>query len=393
MPDPDKKAKAEAIATELKHRFKVRRPDFTPKWSREWVIPDNVLMPGDVKVQMLVDSTFPENRPAVDISVVRAWDDGAVPNLPIPLLKLSGRKVIKGDGTRPSHKFTCKNAIWDKYDKLKYHFDCKIDQTSKRTAKELKVKRWHVQAIDMNPTEATAQLPFRRQEQANFNSAFSGRPDDVSKSKSFVAHSTAKDLFGSWMMNTYSFVYTGHGCVICGVCGMPYSSDDGDGSDAAFGSWTVCSRDASHGSPRSTYCIGEWAACTHDATLPPEVSFFYAEHVRDEAIVASSPKYLVFSVACGGAFESSLYDSFIGRGTRYGIGFRKSTRCDWARDYAKSFFNKWVKVHKCDPDKIPDVFDGLQTTWEARLQPVLFGRVGGLGSHLRNLGRRIAELF
>jgi hypothetical protein len=115
--------------------------------------------------------------------------------------------------------------------------------------------------------------------------------------------------------------------------------------------------------------------------------------VQDVAVVEVAPKYLIFSVACGGGFETSLYDAFIGRGTKYGIGFRKSTRCDWARDYAKSFFDTWVKTHKCDPSKIPDVFNDLQAKWQVKLQPNLFGKVWGLGSKMRNLGRKIASLF
>jgi hypothetical protein len=398
MPDnSDAVKKAEAIATELKHRFKARKPDFTPKWSRDWVIPDNALQAADAKVEMQVDSKFPENRPHVGIDILQAWDDKPVPAVPIPPLKLQSKKVVKRDSSRPSHKFTLDNRIWDHWSKdghkLEYHFDCKIDQTTRRTQKALKVKRWHVQAIDMNPAEAAAQLPFRRQEQANFNSSFAGRADDAYKSQSFVAHSTARALFGSWMKNAYAFVYTGHGCVICGECGMPYKSDDGDGSDAQFGRWTECRTDPSHSSPASTYCVGDWAACVRNRALPIQVSFFHAEHVRDDAIVEVAPKHLVFSVACGGAFETSLYDAFIGRGTKYGVGFQKSTRCDWARDYAKEFFDKWVKTHNCDPLKIPDVFDSLQSKWEAKLQPVLFGRSQGLGSRMRNLGRQIVALF
>ena len=394
MPDdPELKVKAEAIATELKHRFKARKPDFTPKWSREWVIPDNVLQPADVKVEMLVDSKYPADRPKADLEVYLDWNDKDVPAVTIPPLKLQGKKVVKTDGSPPSLKFTRDHDIWHDFDELEYGFTCQIDKTSKDTQKTLKVKRWQVQAVDMNPAEANAQLPFRRQEQADFNTAFRSSADDAHLSKSFVAHSTAKALFGSWMKNTYAFVYTGHGCVICGECGKPFASDNGTGSDADFGRWTHCRADASHDQPVSTYCIGGWAPCVRDPTQPVEVSFFSAAQVADDAIVEVAPKYLVFSVACGGAFETSLYDAFLGRGTKYGVGFKKSTRCDWARDYANEFFTDWVNTHQCDPDKIPDVFDSLSNKWQAKLQPDLFGRVWGLGSRLRNLGRRIAALF
>src|SRR5947207_9513824 len=136
------KKKAEAIATELKHRFKARKPDFTPKWSREWVVPDNVLTPANAKVELHVDSKYPENRPSADLEVLQAWDKAHVSAVPIPPLALKAKKVLKTDGTRPWHKFKLKNEIWDKFDKLDYHFDCKIDRTTRRTTKALKVKRW-----------------------------------------------------------------------------------------------------------------------------------------------------------------------------------------------------------------------------------------------------------
>jgi hypothetical protein len=56
------------------------------------------------------------------------------------------------------------------------------------------------------------------------------------------------------------------------------------------------------------------------------------------------------------------------------ILFRKSTRCTLARDYEKSFFDTWVKTHKCDPEKIPEIFDGLLSQYDMSLKPVLFGR-------------------
>ncbi len=392
MPD-SLKSKFESIATEIKHLFKVKRPDFKAKWAREWVIPENVLQAADAKAEMQVDSTYPEDRPSADIAVALSGDIFDVSGLNIPPLKLAAKKVVKANGARPVIQFGLKHGIWEKYDKLDYHFTATIDNTDRKTEKALKVKRWHVQAVDKNPAEATAQLPFRNQESANFLSSYAGAANDVANSHAFVAHNTSKSLFGSWLQNAFSAVYTGHGCVICGVCGQPYDSSNGTGSDADFGRWTTCPTDASHSRPVSTYCIGNWAACVSDATKPMEVSFFHADHVGNESVLPSAPRYLMFSVACGGAFETSLYDAFVGRGTRYGIGFEKSTRCDWARDYAKSFFDTWVKTHKCDPDKIPDVFNGLQSTWEAKLQPVLFGRWAGLGSHARNLGRAIRDAF
>ena len=365
-----KKEKAEAIAAELKHLFKAKRPNFKLKWSREWVIPDNVLLPAETETEMQVNCLYPTNRPHAEITVLKQWNNRTVPKVKIPELKLENRKVVKDDGKRPSHKFTSENGIWDKYNKLEYHFRCKIDRTKKTTTKALKVKRWHVQALDTSDNNPAA---------PNTNFA----------------------TFGEKMENTYTFVYTGHGAVMCRKCQKMWDGRSGQAqtpaevaaglpapthSDAEFGTWTTCSTVNCKGSGRSTHCIGSWQAL-------PNPSFLDGTHISDEDTVPGTPKYLMFSVCCGGAFESSLYDAYIGRGTKYCVGFKKSTRCDWARDYAKSFFDTWVGTHKCDPSKIPEVFKGLQATWETKLQPDIFGKFLGVGSHLRNLGRRIAALF
>lgn len=358
--------------------------DYELEWSREHVIPENVLKPGDVEALFKLKVTKGSlTGPEANLVILSA-DDGPSLSCDTTDVKVSGGKLQGADGKDAQIHFEVKHAIWQKFDKLQYHFGCSIDTIRRQTAKAIKVKRWHVQAIDMNPAEATAQLPYRVQEQANFLAAFTGADDDK-ESHSFVADSGTLADFGSWMMNTYSFVYTGHGCVLCKACGTNFDSDDGT-TDAQFGTWTHCSADALHSGAVSTFCIGPWAT-------PPALSFFHAAHSRDTAIVKVPPRYLVFSVACGGAFESSLFDSFIARGTRYGIGFQKSTRCDWARDYAQSFFNTWAGTHKCDPDKIPTVFDGLDAAWGAKLAPSLFGRYLGLGSRLRELGRSFIALF
>jgi len=382
--------KDEAIAAELKHHFKALPPSFTPKWSRDWVIPDNVLLPNKVRAEMLVDTIYPENRPRAEITVLKEWDNNTtVPEVRLPELKLQNKKVVKNDNACPFHKFILKNDIWEKYDKLLYHFECQIDQTKKKTAKALKVKRWHVQAVDTSDNNVAnpnnIYQKFRIAERTNFLNSFAGSADDEAYAWDFDAKSTGFAAFGEKMKNAYTFVYTGHGAVMCRKCQSMFSCLV-NAPDADFGKWTTCSTAGCTGSPRSTHCIGGWKA-------NPNPSFMDGTHISDETIVPITPKYLMFSVCCGGAFETSLYDAYIGRGTEYCLGFKKSTRCDWARDYAKSFFDTWAKTHKCDPSKIPDVFNGLQATWETKLQPDLFGKSWGIGSHVRNLCRSIAALF
>jgi len=399
-PDSDKPKKAESIATEIKHRFKARRPDFTPKWSKEWVIPDNVLLPEDAKVEMQVESKFPENRPNADIEVVQTWNDANVPDLPIPPLKLKGAKVVKNDNSVPAIKFVHDNKIWEDFEKLWYHFDCKIDQTTRRTKKSLKVKRWHVMAVDIGDLRPGFPA-MRASEKNNFLGSFAGSANDAAHAWEFDAHATAFSQFGEKMKNAYTFVYTGHGAVMCRACGAMFDCRTGGAATAAevaagipaptkdeaeFGMWTTCSNVGCTGAPRSTHCIGPGRPA-------PSISFLDSTDIANDGTTPTTPKYLMFSVCCGGAFETSLYDAYIGRGTKYCIGFKKSTRCTWARDYAKSFFDTWAKTHKCDPARIPDVYNDLLAAWEVKLAPSIFGEYWGLGSRLRNLGRKIASLF
>ena len=401
MPD-ESKNKAESAATDNNHRFIAKTPDFTPKWSRDWVIPDNVLDKANIEVEAQVDSKYPENRPKAEITAMQEWDKGSVPEVKLPSLKLKDKKVVDEAGSRPKHKFSHENRIWDTYDKLDYHFECSIDQTKKQTSKPLKVKRWHVQAVDTGDTRLGFPA-MRASEKANFLNSYSGKPDDERNAWEFDAGTTAGPAFGEKMQNTYTFVYTGHGAVMCSNCGKMFENlgvktVQGLGdlwtkvtdsakweqlSDAQFGTWTACLTPSCYGgSPRSTHCIGgrkKW----------PTPSFVGGDEIAKESIVANTPKYLMFSICCGGAFESSLYNAYISRGTKHCVGFKKSTRCDWARDYAKAFFDKWVGAHKCDPAKIPAVFNALLGTWETKLQPALFpegGTVSGSGADLRAVG-------
>jgi hypothetical protein len=392
------------VPSDQRHHLVVLPPDFTPTWSREWVIPDNVLLPGDVVAELVVDAKIPQNRPTAELQVRKAWNSKPVAKVELPKVELKAGKVVKADDKPATLTFSFDHEIWDSYDKLRYHFDAKIAGVKKPTAKPLLVKRWHVQALDNSDNNVAnpnnIYLRFRVTEGSNFVGAFTSG-DDKAQTWTFNASPTSFATFGEKMKNSYSFVYTGHGAVMCRTCLSMWVSRSGQpqtpaeitaglpaptGSDAEFGAWTTCSTDGCGGSPRSTHCIGGWKPAG-------TASFMDAGDIASEATCPTTPKYLAFSVCCGGAFETSLFDAYITRGTKYGVGFRKSTRCDWARDYAKSFFDTWAQTHDCDPDKIPSVFNGLQSTWEAKLQPSIFGRYWGLGTKVRNLGRAIADLI
>lgn len=351
MSDTDKE---HGGSTDAKHELKARAPDFTPKWSKEWVLPYNLLKEADADVELVVDSVWPEDRLFASLVVQRAHDGADVEV--VPFNKLKAKKVVNRSDERPVFRFSLRNDIWDPFDKLEYHFTARIDQLEKRTEKPVKVKRWHVQALDIGDTRP-AIMGFRNQESSNHVASFAGSDDDAVESHRFDANADKKAEFGSWMRNTYSFNYTGHGAVVCNTCGRMYNNVSASGP--TYGDWTTCPTDATHNDPRSTHCIGP-------------MPWFQASDVMDKDTVYRSPRYLMFSVCCGGAHEPSLYEAYRSRGTMYCIGFRKATRCDWARDYTKSFFDTWCKTHKCDPAKIPEIFDSMQAAWDAKLKPVLF---------------------
>jgi len=169
--------------------------------------------------------------------------------------------VVARDGKTPGHLFTLDNDLWDKFDKLGYTFECTIDKTTKETAKALEVKRWHVQALDNsdnNPAKPqNIYQKFRITEGSNFRNSYTGSAKDKAHTWEFNANSVTLSGFGEKMKNTYTFVYTGHGAVMCRDCHKMYKSLHGP-SDADFGKWTECSTAGCGGSARSTHCVGGW---------------------------------------------------------------------------------------------------------------------------------------
>lgn len=365
--------KKKIVPSDAKHRFEFKVSDLTLKWDVPSVIPDNVIRQDESIAVIEGDTTFPVNR---DKATLKVWSEYKQNKVDYPSkFKLSGNKIVNiDDSLRPQKQFSLDDDIWSKWDKLSYHVTGKVDTLSVDTEKALKVKRWHVQAI--NTTERAAILAFRNQESANYNNSFSGCTDDEHHSWAFNAGSSSATEFGDLMKNTYSFNYTGHGNVICGLCERTVYDGIESGTDAEFGRFTQCPNDSKHNKPISVHCVGPFP-------------WLQREDIKKKA--PKKPKYLAYSVCCGGAFETSLFDAYIAGGTKFAIGFKKSTRCDWARDYSKQLFDTWIQTHGADPDKIPEVFNSLYTTWSAKLEPVLFGKYYGIGSHLRDVGRSIAK--
>ncbi|HVU64341.1 MAG TPA: hypothetical protein VHC70_10215, partial [Phycisphaerales bacterium] len=219
-------------------------PDFTPKWDREWVIPDNDLQTADIDAGLLVDSKRPTDADPVPVTVETA--DPLADLVQVPDCELRKKKLVDGAGKKPVVRFTLKDhRIWQPFDKLEYHFTATVDATSKRTDKPIKVKRFHVHAL--NTHERPAILAIRQEEGANHTGAFSGSQDDVMHRKEFNAEGCAFTDFGGWMRNTYSYMYTGHGGVVCGVCGQMYNCTTAPGP--TFGDWIDCRGDSSHNDP------------------------------------------------------------------------------------------------------------------------------------------------
>ena len=389
------------VNTDKQHIFKALRPKLIPKWSREWVIPDNDINRNNVSVRMDVECFPPSNRPSADISVLRSWDNNSVePTVKLGKLKLKDQRVIEeSTGYIPTYKFTLENNIWDNYDKLEYHFECQINNRKIKTDKPLKVKRWHVAALDKHQDKENIFIDWIGPMGKDFYDRFFGKENDLAQRWFADCNITGFKTFGESMRNTYSFSYIGHGDVTCLNCGNDfdmfhgnegrghwYSNDPddkrtdaekkanipkpnfehGDFSDADMGKWTTCATPGCKGLPRSTFCIGE-------KRTDGKGWFMDGSDISDKSIVPSTPKYLMFSTCCGGAYEPSLYKAFIDRGTMFCIGFKKATLFMWSSVYMKQFFDQWVNGHNCDPMKIPEVFMSLLKDWKIKLQPAIFG--------------------
>ncbi|PCH95025.1 MAG: hypothetical protein COB83_09890 [Gammaproteobacteria bacterium] len=367
--------KQQRVNSGASYSFEMKIPKLEVKWSQVSVLPDNEVKPNEIEVVLEGDSTFPTSRDTAEFVIWSEHNHKTIET--ITALKLAENKItLNSDNTRPVKKFNLSDGIWDQWDQLNYQISGKVDTAESDSKKALIVKRWHVQAINNN--ERPAILAFRNQESANYDNSFSGCADDVNHSWFFDANNSSAAAFAKMMKNTYSFNYTGHGNVVCGVCNNEVYDGIETGTDAEFGRFTHCPNDNSHNKPKSAHCVGPFP-------------WIQRNDIKD--ITPNTPKYLAYSVCCGGAFESSLFNAYIAMGTKYAIGFKKSTRCDWARDYSQQLFNKWIQTHGADPEKIPEVFNALYTTWSVKLEPVLFGKYWGIGSRLRDLGRSIASIF
>jgi len=378
---PGNSSKADSAATKKQHRYKVKRPQIKAEWDKEAVIPQNdSSKSADAKAVCKVTSEYPVNRPVAEINIL---PEGSFRTLyTITALKLANKKVVTAKGEEPVHYFTLADHIWEPWDKLTHDFEVEIGTGGYAlTEKPIKVKRWHVNTVDMSDTRPSFP-PMRTSEGNNFEAAFAGSADDTALAWQFQADTASAADYGGMLKNTYCAAYTGHGAVVCGICNTMYDCiTDVPTSNPKYGRWTTCPSDKDHANPISTHCIGPFP-------------WLQAGDVKDEGLFPSTPKFLMFSVCCGGAFEPSLFDAYISRGTAYAIGFRKSTLCTWARDYAQSFFTTWAKTHKCDPAKIPDVYKSMYATWSVRLEPVLFPQVPEKkGSTLSRIVDAIKSIF
>jgi hypothetical protein len=105
-------------------------------------------------------------------------------------------------------------------------------------------------------------------------------------------------------------------------------------------------------------------------------TIFEAKDILNTRDVVSVARYLVYIDTCDAGFEPSFGDAFIARGARNCIAFRKTIPDSDARQMARNFHKKWVRVHKCNPEKIPQVFLEVAPPFFGTMKPKLFGAGG-----------------
>mgnify|MGYP000305886973 CR=1 FL=1 len=139
--------KTETVASGAKHLFEMKIPDLSVKWAVTEVVPDNDIKPNDAIALIEADTTYPVNR---DKAELRIWAEHKQKNVEsLKDLKLAGNQVLaNSDNKRPVKKFTLDDGIWNVWDKLNYHVSGAVDTANADTVKPLKVKRWHIQAIN-----------------------------------------------------------------------------------------------------------------------------------------------------------------------------------------------------------------------------------------------------
>jgi hypothetical protein len=268
-----------------------------------------------------------------------------------------GKIVDPSTGQAHVFHFGAEQLPWDPFDKPFFHFKAAIQHRgltaetpadAKDGGKSLKVEYWHVCVSDaIADTPAGGKLTTG--DEMNEIAGILRQPDHEVGTQA-VSQRVPTNLWGSLLRNSYAYHHASHGDI------RDRTTDD--------------QLDAGTQNPPAVP-VGNWRSVVRLVRTS-----LGDREVRDKKAVPSVPRYLAYLDTCVAGWEPSLARAFLSRGTRYVIAFRMYIPDPSARAMARKFHRKWSGTHKCNPDKIRDVFMQLRPTYDNDMKPVLFGRPG-----------------
>jgi type VI secretion system secreted protein VgrG len=285
--------------------------------------------------------------------------------------KVQGGKLVDAKtGKPPVIKFDAAKMPWDPWNQPFFylvasvkHGGLKVEtpRDLKDGGKSLRVKYWSVAVADgWADTPRGGNLTTRGEAQ-EISRILKSIPNSASEPHTIQDNRPTLSLWGKHIASTYAYHHGSHGTVVDRTTGADLPIDPppdgfGDPPECPVGNnrGVVLLSHPGRGRGMNYLVLGD-------------------DEVRNAKNFPSVPRYLTYFDCCLAGWEPSLGRAFVARGTRYVIAFRRTIPDNHARQMARSFYTKWVRTHKLDPDKIRDVFFEVATPYYRSMRPVLIG--------------------
>src|SRR5689334_15964443 len=114
----------ESVAVALAPSSKDEKKDFEVEWSREFVIPDNILKTGDIEAKFNLKSVQGSLGSDAIVSIAGTNKGRRLATDSVLEFKVSGSKLTASDGKDATIRFRIEHGIWRDYNKLEYDFGC-----------------------------------------------------------------------------------------------------------------------------------------------------------------------------------------------------------------------------------------------------------------------------
>lgn len=347
-------------------------PTIQVRWSKAKVTPNHNsgwppakaprdTVPDEAKVSPLVETTNVPDGTTASISIHHCHTGALVKNGTLRNLVVKGNKVVDPKtGKLPEWTFEAEHLLWDPWDKPFYFFKATVNYRglsaetpkdyNKKETETLRVFYWHVCVSDaIADTPAGGKLTTGK-EMAEVADIIGGQTNHKIYQQAFNQYNVPGSLWGSVLRNTYSYHHASHGDIIDRTTGVQLNTIQNPPEDA-IGNW------------RSVIVLGN--------------TVFGDVEVKGTSNVPSVPRYLAYMDTCVAGWEPSLGKAFITRGTRFYLAFRMYIPDRDARQMARDFYKKWCTTFKSNPDKIPDVFFDIGSSYYGSMRPILMGAGGG----------------